>query len=378
MVKYPCMRITLSPVHQSLLNRMLETLNHNIDMADLVMQLVESMPFSQSTQRTLSKIVPLDPQTVLKYALKKNHIHGRLPYLSLSQQHIDIRSLDIQKYTSNPYYQTIQTNRLEAAGWVFRMEPYQPFELFICNDVSVHLPMFQEVSHLGYFHHPFFYLSVSQHDVNWMSVTPNEMETMQPAIDEAHGRVIVYGLGLGYYPFMIAQKDTVQSIVIIERDAALIHLFNNHLLPQFSHREKITIIQDDAFHFTHSHLDQFAFDYAFVDLWHTADDGLPLYLQMKQLVAPLHQVRFVYWLESSLLSLLRRITLTVVSEVRDGMMEQSFQQALTYSDELINATYAAYRHLHITSIEQINALCEQNQLHELSLQLPLPKQASPH
>lgn len=40
-----------------------------------------------------------------------------------------------------------------------------------------------------------------------MTVTPNEIETMKPVIDKAFGRVLTYGLRVGYYVFMVSEKE---------------------------------------------------------------------------------------------------------------------------------------------------------------------------
>ena len=63
-----------------------------------------------------------------------------------------------------------------------------------------------------------------------MSITPNEIETMEEAVKAATGKVIVYGLGLGYYPYMISLKDEVKEIVIVENDIKIINLFKLKLV----------------------------------------------------------------------------------------------------------------------------------------------------
>ena len=49
------------------------------------------------------------------------------------------------------------------------------------------------------------------------------------------------------------------------------------------------------------------FDYVFADLWHDASDGLEMYRKLKkyEILAP--KTEFDYWIEPSLLSLLRHI-----------------------------------------------------------------------
>lgn len=79
-----------------------------------------------------------------------------------------------------------------------------------------------------------------------MTTIPNEINTMKDPIDKARGDVLTYGLGLGYYVYMVANKDEVRSITAVENDDEIIALFRQHILPQFSHPEKVIIVRDDA------------------------------------------------------------------------------------------------------------------------------------
>jgi hypothetical protein len=49
------------------------------------------------------------------------------------------------------------------------------------------------------------------------------------------------------------------------------------------------------------------FDYVFCDLWHDASDGLDLYLRLKKYEKKAPDARFDYWIEPSLLSVLRHM-----------------------------------------------------------------------
>jgi hypothetical protein len=45
-----------------------------------------------------------------------------------------------------------------------------------------------------------------ENDRIWMTITPNEIEIMIKPVDEAFGHVLTYGLGLGYYAYMVSKK----------------------------------------------------------------------------------------------------------------------------------------------------------------------------
>ena len=91
--------------------------------------------------------------------------------------------------------------------------------------------------------------AILENDRIWMTITPNEIETMKEAVDGAFGHVLTFGLGLGYYAYMVSEKDNVESITIVEINEDVIHLFNKYVLPQFKNARKIKIIKADAFEY---------------------------------------------------------------------------------------------------------------------------------
>lgn len=183
-------------------------------------------------------------------------------------------------------------------------ETYEPFELFVRDDLWIQND-FREIPRVGFFEEAFRFPVVKEAGREWMAVKPSEIETMKPAISEVSGRVAALGLGLGYFPFMAARKLEVDRVVVVERDAESIALFEKFILPQFQDPKKIEIVESDAFEFlarTHS---AHGFDFVFVDLWHDAFDGLKLYLRTKEFEYKNDSVRFLYWVESSLISAFR-------------------------------------------------------------------------
>ena len=103
-----------------------------------------------------------------------------------------------------------------------------------------------------------------------------DIETMEKVVKEIKGTVTVFGLGLGYLPFMISNKSEVSHIKVIENDKNIIKLFKDNLLDYFPNKNKIEIIEDDANNYLNKDLKT---DYAFVDLWHTPEDGLKWFIE---------------------------------------------------------------------------------------------------
>lgn len=135
----------------------------------------------------------------------------------------------------------------------------------------------------------------------WMSITPNEIETMKEAVERGFGKVLTFGLGLGYYAYMASQKNNVESITIIENNQDVIELFKSHVLPQFPNAHKIKIIKADAFEYVEKHMTNGKYDFVFADLWHDVSDGIEMYLKMKEYEKQNPDTVFTYWIEKSIL-----------------------------------------------------------------------------
>ncbi len=215
-----------------------------------------------------------------------------------------VRRLDPGVYAANPYYRDIRIPEERFGRWELRREHYAPFEGFVCGDLILG-PGLREIPRIGFFSEAFSFPVVLEEGREWMAIKPNEIETMQPALDRVEGRVLALGLGLGYFAYMASLKAGVQSVTILERDPEAIRLFESRILPQFSHAEKIEICPGDAFAYLEKRMPQGPFDFAFVDLWHDASDGLEAYLRIKPLERLAPNTEFLYWIEDSLLSGLR-------------------------------------------------------------------------
>ncbi len=219
-----------------------------------------------------------------------------------------VKRLEISDYQSDPYIASIRFPDVASHHWRFTHYCYKPYEAFIRDDISIE-PGLREVPQVGYFTERFMYPAVEQDGREWMAVKPSEIETMRQPLDIVSGRVVTFGLGLGYFTFMASRKSEVETVDVVERDAEVIELFSRYILPQFPDKGKIRIIHDDAFAFMRKQMLDQGYDYAFVDLWHDTSDGLELYLKSKDEENRLRRdgatTEFLYWVERSLLSAYR-------------------------------------------------------------------------
>jgi hypothetical protein len=207
--------------------------------------------------------------------------------------------LDAHKYSNNPFYQAIRFSTIKKNACELRYASYQPFEGFVCDDI-IQTPEGRQIPQIGFFDTEFPYPVIQENDRIWMTITPNEIETMQTAIERASGRVLTYGLGIGYYAYMVSEKASVSSVTIIENNADIIDLFCQHLLPQFKNSKKIRIVHADAFNYAQKDMHGGNFDFVFTDLWHDVSDGVEMYEKMRQYEPQNPGLTFMYWIEKSI------------------------------------------------------------------------------
>ncbi len=206
-------------------------------------------------------------------------------------------------YRENPYCRRVPFPRVTRGRWTLCEKAYAPYELFV-RSADTRFPDGREVPAIGFFDTAFSFPAVLENGREWMTVTPNEIETMKAPLAQARGRVLTLGLGLGYFAFMALTKDEVEELTVVERDETVISLFTELLLPHFPHRQKIRIHKGDALAYLDGQGKKERFDFAFADLWHDASDGVPLYLAIKKREERL-SFPVSYWIESSLLSHIR-------------------------------------------------------------------------
>jgi hypothetical protein len=207
--------------------------------------------------------------------------------------------LDEKEYYENPYYKNIKIPTLKIGNSELKYEKYKPFEGFVCNDI-IKTKEGRQIPQIGFFETEFEYPAILENERIWMTVTPNEIETMKEPIEQAFGNVLTYGLGLGYYTYMISEKENVDSITVVEMNEDVINLFQTYILPQFKNHQKIKIIKANAFEYAQKSMAKGQFDFVFTDLWHDVSDGIDMYLKMKLFEKRCPNTIFSYWIEKSI------------------------------------------------------------------------------
>ena len=278
----------------------------------------------------------------------------------------DIKQLNPEKYKADKFYQKFIPISAYKNDWFFTQLNYAPFEGFVYDELDVDLDTYAEHTPLGYFKEEFPYFAVIQKDNIWMSVIPHEINTMKEAIKEAKGDVVVLGLGLGYYLYHIHLKNEVKHIRVVEKDPNIIEMFKKHLLPRFEHPEKIEIIEGDAIEYIGKGKEP---NFVFADLWHNVGDGEKLYLLIKGKEKNYPHAKFMYWIERSILCMLRRQMLTIFEEQLEGFSEADYLKAKNDNDIIINRLYFLTKEVVIDSKKKLHDLLSEASLKQLAKQI---------
>lgn len=210
-----------------------------------------------------------------------------------------VHCLNAADYEGNAYYRAVRLPRTRSGKCELRQERYKPCEAFVCDDI-LQMPDGRTIPQIGFFDAGFTYPALLEDGRIWMSVTPNEIRTMEAPLCAARGRVLTYGLGMGYFAYMASRKAAVSSITVVEQNADVVALFQQYILPQFEHADKVRVVQGDAFAFAARRTPGDGFDFVFADLWHDVGDGLAMYKRLKRLEDRNPDSDYAYWIERSM------------------------------------------------------------------------------
>ncbi len=221
---------------------------------------------------------------------------------------IDINAplfIDSNEYNNNPYVKNIKLDSICDEHFSYELVTIEKGYLFnsdsIIDDKDRELKDYMKLRALKEDIKAIF---LFQDNKEWMMSTPSEFITNDPYAKKGKGKVITFGLGIGYFLYMTLLNKDVESITVIEKEKEVINIFNK-IKNQFPNMEKVTIIQGDAFtYFKEDYLKDF--DYIYVDIYKSSDDGRYLIEKLlEQYLPPLNKCDF--WIENSCLSIIKTL-----------------------------------------------------------------------
>lgn len=368
------MKINLNKNDLKEFDRILETKEINISVADMFIDYVENYANNITDANMLLVDEDSQEESYLQLVLENLEIDmNNIENKAIVERFIlpGVNKQDLEEYQNNPYYKNINPADEEFKNWRLEFIKYKPFECFFSNDVTVFPDdYYKEVTNIGFFNKETKYLAVLENDMIWMAIIPNEITTMQKPIADAYGNVITFGLGLGYFAYMSALKEEVKHVTIVEKDETVIKIFNEYLLPKFVDKDKITIVKADAKEYLNSKdFDKNNYDFLFIDLWHNPNDGLEYYIDFKNQEPKHSKTTFSYWLEQGILCLLRRCLISLIDEEINGSDDTNYQESECYTDKVINTLHYLLKEKELNSFEQIKMLLSDESLRSISKDL---------
>ena len=339
------MKINLSSEDKNKFYNLLKIKDNNIDISNMLLTAFAYVDFinpnelDKSNEITSIKSMILDNLEVEDDELKEAFINQ-----------VDIQKCDPNKYF-NDYVKLLNKVNFSYGKYSLRNVTYEPYQLFALDEIEVKED-YKEISKVGYFDKPFSYKALFEGKDLWMSLNPNEINTMSSSIEKAKGRMLVLGLGMGYITYMLSNKKNVTSITVIERNKENIALFKKHLFSLFPNKVKITIIEDDAINFVKHY---FKYDYIFADLWFTPEDGLEYYLKLND-IEKKNNIKIDYWLETSLKQMKRRYLIELIKEQLEGSDESWYQSEKEIEDRIFKRLYLDTKDIVINNIEGVKEI----------------------
>ena len=280
----------------------------------------------------------------------------------------NIKELDTNDYIKNQYRQKVIDIHIKKGEYEFKNLSLKEYQTFPYDDIAVdESNNYLERSNIGYFKKSYSYPALMKKGTVWMSVDPSEVNTMEPYINSSHGHLLVFGLGMGYFPYLASKNKNVKDITIIELDKNIIDLFNNYLLAKLDFSCPIKIIHMDAYKYIKDN-DINKFDTLFMDIWHNPEDGLPLYLRFQSMLKE-YQGKKYYWLNKSLIAMLRRCLLTIVEEQLNGSGDSDYIKEENEYDHIINRLYTITKDIRIDNYNQLIELLNDDSLEALSKEI---------
>lgn len=195
-----------------------------------------------------------------------------------------------------------------------------------------------------------------------MTVEPYEINTLDYYIKDAFGNVLICGCGLGYVTYMLALKDNVKSITILENNQNVIDLFQHQIYPQIPNNEKINIINDEALNYLYNN-NLSCYDFIHVDLWFDVIDMVYPYLKCLMLEEKYPNTMFTYWIENTFYIYLQKELLSNILSISTQSTFDSSNFFLSpLTNHIINNSFDT-----INSQESLNRFLSINNLKNMLL-----------
>ena len=212
------------------------------------------------------------------------------------------RRLDAKAFEADPYMEILSHLPAKSGDFVLAPSFYRRGEIF-GYDMPYRDGDGSLIIRLGFFNRTVCFPTLYEGERPWMSVCPSEINSMAKDIADAHGNVLVLGLGLGYYAYRVAQDPAVSSVTVVELSPDVVRLFEAYIAPHLDFHGKLKLVSCDAYRYLDSLAGKpYLFDYCFADIWEGAVDGAAHYKRLLPYEKALPLTEFRYWIEDMILA----------------------------------------------------------------------------
>ncbi|MCH5166388.1 MAG: hypothetical protein J1F35_00715 [Erysipelotrichales bacterium] len=216
------------------------------------------------------------------------------------EKNIKITKIEPIEYLNNPYLKNIEIKDWIVGNiYLSYANVFEEYKTYTNNSRKRDPKSLTTIYDLSYFPKDIILpaLGTVFPYTKWMGVEPGEINTFSSFIEEASGKVLLMGCGLGYVAYMLSLKDNVDEVTVIELDSDVKAMFDIYLKPQMNN--KINVVLGDAIKFLEEE-DISSYQYCSVDIWHGITEMFPFYLKCLILEEKHPNTKFHYWLEDDL------------------------------------------------------------------------------
>ncbi|MGN0485083.1 MAG: hypothetical protein ACI4HI_16180 [Lachnospiraceae bacterium] len=250
----------------------------------------EAILFTVALKRIILPLMPFEDQEenaeVAARYLQNAHVFTEKEI----QENPFIRDIHLEFLKEKP---------IKIGEFEFTTERIRKYGLFLMDEPEEAEKLYY-IPKLGMCDFLYRYPSIRCENKRWDAVDARTIQTESETIDRAHGNVLVFGLGLGYFPYMAARKSEVEHVTVVEKTPEIVEFFEEYVLPQFgAAKEKITIVQEED----NAYIDEMtdgAFDFCMVDNYRDRS-VVYTYIKMQSKLSKFQNMETFYREEESIL-----------------------------------------------------------------------------
>lgn len=248
--------------------------------------------------------------------------------------------LSADEWESSPYHSTVRLDWIKDSSFYYETRKIAGRELFnsdcIQKDPERSLNDWMKLRAMDRNFESIYLYQTSKEedtdDTDWMMDAPSEAVTNNRPAEKAHGNVLTFGLGIGYFVFMAMRNPAVKSITVVENSPEVIAMFRRFLEPQFPQDVPLYINEADAYEmFTEEFLSDF--DYIYTDIWLSSEDGLAsIDRLLSQYNPPFEKADF--WIEDSCFEVMWTLSVLYFESLVYGEAADVSETAQYYMDKI--------------------------------------------